>query len=118
MIYLLVAIYLCCSVGGLTLVKMGTEHNALSLNPGFFNLSLSYTTVIGLALYVISFIMWIGIVQRFNLSYIQPITTGLSYILIIAASILILKESIASTQWIGMIFILIGVVLMNINNAR
>lgn len=114
MVYLLVVIYLCCSVGGLTLVKLGTEHNAFLLNSGFFNLSLSYTTLIGLILYVVSFVMWIGIVQRFDLSYIQPITTGLSYILIIAASIFILKENIATMQWIGMILILIGVVFMNI----
>ena len=114
MIYLLIAAYLFCSVGGLTLVKIGAEHNGLNLNPDFFNLSLSYTTLIGLVLYVVSFLMWMVIVQRFNLSYIQPITTGLSYVLIIAASVLILKESIGSSQWVGMIFILIGVVLMNI----
>ena len=114
MIYFAVFIYLCCSVGGLTLVKVGAEHNNFALNPEFFNLSLSYATLIGLCLYVVSFVMWIVIVQKFNLSYIQPITTGLSYILIIAASIFILKESISLFQWIGLAFILIGVVFMNL----
>lgn len=114
MIYLAVFIYLCCSVGGLTLVKVGAEHNNFVLNSGFFNLSLSYATLIGLCLYMISFVMWIVIVQKFNLSYIQPVTTGLSYVLIIAASIFILKESISLFQWIGLGFILIGVVFMNL----
>lgn len=114
MIYVFVLIYLCCSVGGLTLVKIGADHNAFALNPEFFNLSLSYTTVIGLFLYIASFLMWIGIVQKFDLSYIQPITTGLSYILIMAASIFILKESVSWTQWIGVVFILVGVVFMNL----
>lgn len=114
MIYVLVAVYLFCTVGGLTLVKIGAENNMFALNPGFFNLSLSYTTVLGLILYVISFVMWIGIVQKFDLSYIQPVTTGLSYILVIAASIFILKESISWTQWVGLVFILIGVVFMNL----
>ncbi|ARD65355.1 MULTISPECIES: DMT family transporter [Eubacterium] len=114
MIYFAVFIYLCCSVGGLTLVKVGAEHNNFALNPGFFNLSLSYATLIGLCLYMISFVMWIVIVQKFNLSYIQPVTTGLSYVLIIAASIFILKESISLFQWIGLGFILIGVVFMNL----
>lgn len=111
---LAVAVYLLCTVGGLTLVKVGAENNAFNMTSSFFNLQLSHTTLIGLILYIISFIMWIVIVQKFNLSYIQPLTSGLAYILIIAASIFILKESISLFQWAGIIFILIGVVLMNL----
>lgn len=111
---LAIIIYLFCTVGGLTLVKVGSDANQFVASSHFFNLQLSYTTVIGLLLYIVSFIMWIVIVQHFNLSYIQPLTTGLSYILIIAASIFILKEHITPYQWGGLAFILIGVVLMNI----
>ncbi|WP_158577916.1 MULTISPECIES: EamA family transporter [Eubacterium] len=114
MIYLLIFSYLCCSVGGLILVKFGAENNNFIFNSSFFSLSLSYTTLIGLCLYIVSFLMWIIVVQKFNLSFIQPITSGLSYILIICASIFILKESISRFQWIGLIFILVGVVFMNL----
>lgn len=114
MVYISVAIYLLCTVGGLTLVKVGAEANNFAMNSSFFNLQLSYTTLIGLILYVISFVMWIVIVQRFNLSYIQPLTTGLSYFLIIAASIFILKEQITTFQWVGLGFILVGVIFMNL----
>lgn len=107
-------VYLFCSVGGLTLVKIGAENNALVVNSSFFNLSLSYTTLIGLCLYIISFLLWISIVQKFDLSYIQPIALGLSNILIIMASIFILKEHIGSFQWIGIVLILAGVVFMNL----
>lgn len=117
MIYILIAVYLFCSVGGLTLVKIGAEHNSFSLESSFFSLSLSYSTLVGLCLYILSFLMWIVIVQRFNLSYIQPITTGLSYILIIAVSLLILKEEIIPMQWVGLGFILIGVILMNLKKS-
>lgn len=118
MTFVLVALYLCCSVGGLTLVKVGAEHNAFGVNPGFFNLSLSYTTLIGLILYICSFLMWIVIVQRFNLSYIQPLTAGLSYILVLGASVLILKEEIVTMQWVGIGFILVGVILMNLKGTN
>jgi len=111
---ILVAIYLFCTVGGLTLVKLGADHNQFSAASSFFSLSLSYTTILGLVLYIVSFIMWIIIVQKFDLSYIQPLTAGLSYILIIAASLFILKESISTNQWIGLGCILVGIVLMNI----
>lgn len=111
-----IALYLLCSVGGLTLVKVGAANNSFALNQSFFNLQLSYFTLIGLILYILSFLMWIVIVGRFNLSYIQPLTTGLSYILILAASIFILKEVITPFQWGGLAFILVGVILMNIGN--
>lgn len=110
---LLVTTYLFCTVGGLTLVKLGSDHNQFTAASAYFNLSLSYTTIIGLVLYVVSFIMWIVIVQKFDLSYIQPLTAGLSYILILGASLFILKESISTNQWIGLGCILIGIVLMN-----
>ncbi len=113
---LFIALYLFCSVGGLTLVKVGAAHNGFTTGAGFFNLQLSYTTLIGLVLYILSFIMWIVIVQKFNLSYIQPLTTGLSYVLIIAASLFILHESIGSMQWIGLVLILAGVVCMNLQH--
>lgn len=111
---ILVAIYLFCSVGGLVLVKLGTSHNQFSAASSFFSLSLSYTTLIGLFLYIISFLMWMIIVQKFDLSYIQPIAVGLSYILIIGASLLIFKETISMNQWIGLGCILVGIVLMNL----
>lgn len=115
MTYLLVAIYLFCSVGGLTLVKIGADHNSFHAAQSFFNLQLSYTTVIGLFLYVFSFLLWIVIVQRFNLSFIQPLTAGLSYVLVLCASLFILKETIVPMQWIGLALILAGVVFMNIS---
>lgn len=113
--YILIAAYLLCSVGGLTLVKIGGDVNSFSAQSSFFTLSLSYSTLIGLILYIFSFLLWMIIIQRFNLSYIQPIATGLSYVLIILVSVLILKESISAIQWVGLIFVLIGVVLMNLS---
>lgn len=107
-------VYLFCTVGGLTLVKVGANNNAFALNSSYFDLSLSYTTIMGLFLYVISFVMWIVIVQKYELSYIQPIALGLSNILIIAASIFILGETIGLFQWLGIACILGGVILMNV----
>ena len=109
-----VIVYLFCTVGGLTLVKLGSDANKLAIASNFFNLQLSYLTVLGLVLYIVSFVMWIVIVQQFDLSYIQPVTTGLSYVLIIAASIFILKETVTPMQWAGLGFILVGVILMNL----
>ena len=113
MSYWIVVVYLLCSVGGLTLVKLGTDYNQFTLSNYFFNLQLSFTTLLGLVLYISSFLMWTILVQKFELSYIQPISMGISYIMIIMASLFIFKETINLNQWIGIGFILIGVILMN-----
>ncbi|MEG0310558.1 MAG: hypothetical protein RR604_06580, partial [Eubacterium sp.] len=60
--YISIIIYLFCTVGGLTLVKVGAENNNFAIANTFFNLQLSYTTVLGLVLYIVSFVMWIVIV--------------------------------------------------------
>jgi len=110
MVYILLTIYLLCTVSGLTLLKVSGESSSIAFSNNILNLKLTYTTIIGL----ISFVLWIVLIQRFNLSYIYPITTGLAYFLVIASSIFVLKESISSIQWAGLLFILVGVILMNI----
>ena len=52
--------------------------------------------------------------SRFNLNYVYPISAGLIYIAIIALSVLLLKEKVTSTQIVGMIAILAGIIIMNI----
>lgn len=114
MVYILLTIYLLCTVSGLTLLKVGGESSGIAFSNNILNLKLTYTTIIGLLFYIISFVLWIVLIQRFNLSYIYPITTGLAYFLVIASSIFVLKESISPLQWAGLLFILVGVILMNI----
>ena len=116
MVYLLLAIYLLCTVGGLTLLKIGGGGNDIVISNSIVNLKISITTLLGLLLYIISFALWTVLIQRFNLSYIFPIATGLAYLLVIASSLLVLKEVISPFQWSGLVFILIGVILMNIKS--
>lgn len=118
MVYILLTIYLLCTVSGLTILKVSGESSSIAFSNNILNLKLTYTTIIGLLFYVISFVLWIVLIQRFNLSYIYPITTGLAYFLVIASSIFVLKESISSIQWAGLLFILVGVILMNIKQWK
>lgn len=111
---LLISLYLLASVGGLVLLKAGSSTNTLLLLKQTLRLEFSYLSLAGLFLYIISFVLWLVLINRYALSYIQPLTAGLSYILITLAALFILKENITLFQWGGIIFILIGIVLMNI----
>ena len=109
------AIYVCLSAAGLTLIKLGLgKESTLLLDKGGFNLSLTWTLVGGACLYVISFLLSMVVMKGMNLSLFYPLSAGLIYIAVCLASWLVLKEKISTSQLIGMAVILAGVIIMNI----
>lgn len=114
---LMVMIYLILTVSGLILYKYGANQGfALSISSKVFELKISIISIIGLVCYLFSFIMYMVILPKFNISFIFPIMSAISYIGIFTLSILVLKEKITTTGVIGSIIILIGIITMNIGN--
>ena len=113
--YLLVALYLILTVSGLILYKLGANKgfNA-SVSDGFFKLNLSVISIIGLLFYLVSFLIYIFILPKFDLSFIMPLTSAISYMSIFILSILILKETVTVTGIIGAVIIGVGIVIINI----
>lgn len=115
--YIFLAFYILVSATGLVLIKSGGEKLILSINSGIFNIQISTRMLLGMLFYICSFFMFIYIMPKFKLTYIYPITAGILYIIIAFAGIFVLKETINRWQYIGMAFILLGVIAMNINKA-
>ena len=111
---LVFAIYLACSVGGMLLVKLGSGDTVLAIDHGVLQFKMPMLSILGLSLYIISFLLWMGLINVADLSYIVPIGMGLSQVLIIAAAALILKENINVYQWVGIFVVITGIVLLNI----
>lgn len=108
-------IYVCLSATALTLIKLGLgKDSTLLLNKGGFSLSLSWMLVLGACLYVVSFCLSMVVMKGMNLSLFYPLSAGLIYIAVCVLSFLVLKEKITTTQLIGMIVILAGIVIMNL----
>ena len=113
---LLVALYLILTIAGLILYKYGaTKDFNISIINGIFNIKLSLISILGLLCYLSSFLIYILILPKFNLSYIMPITSAISYIGIFILSALVLKETITSNGIIGACIILVGIIIMNIH---
>ena len=55
--------------------------------------------------------LWLYMLKYYDFSLAYPIT-GISYIFGMFASAMILNESIPMTRWIGVIFIVVGVLFM------
>lgn len=112
---LLIAIYLLLSTGGLVLIKKGADTVALSLSDNIFKCSISFISILGLICYIGSFLLFTFVlVKKFDLTYIMPIVTGISQIIVILAGIFIFKEHLSNYGIIGIILVILGVILMNI----
>ena len=112
---ILTGVYILLSVGGLVIFKLGSQRGlSFGLKNGNFNMDINILAILGLACYVVSFLMYMFLISKLDLGYIAPITTGLAYILTFISAGLVFKEAITINHWIGAGLILSGVILINI----
>lgn len=112
---ILVAVYVILTVLGLVLFKMGSNTElSFAIMNGNISLKFSSIMLLGLICYIFSFIVYMIVLTRFNLSYIFPITMGIVYILVFLASIFLFKEPFSVTSILGSIMVLAGVILLNV----
>lgn len=112
---ILIAIYIMFTVSGITLMKVGTgKAFEVSLTGGNFKIVFNYILLCGILCYLLSFILYIFLISKYNLNYIVPLTTGLVYILIFVLSLTLFKEPVSVTSVIGFFLVIAGVVFLNI----
>jgi drug/metabolite transporter (DMT)-like permease len=111
--YILIIIYLICTTGGITFMKLGGDSLKLSFKNGFL-FQMGGKTFIGFLLYLISFLLWQRLVVKFDLSKIVPITTGLVQIIVLIISIIVFKDKVSTTGITGIVFVILGIILMSL----
>ena len=113
----IILIYVLFSVSGLLMLKIGAGRDMrFQISQGTIDFSVNYILVLGLCCYIVSFVLSLVAMKTINLSVFYPLSTGLAYVFVCLASYLILKEAITWKQLMGMTFVLVGVVLMNLKN--
>jgi drug/metabolite transporter (DMT)-like permease len=111
--YIIIAV--CISSLGQILLRRG-------MNGAGFELSALDTTTIldliknfyvmsGLLVYGLSFILWLYVLSRVQVSYAYPFVS-LSYPIVMILSNVFLKEPLGKGLWIGVFFILIGTTII------
>ena len=111
--YILTVIYILLTTGGIFCLKSGGDSLLLSLKGGI-TLKIGFITTIGFILYIFSFLLWQKLLATYDLSYIVPITTGIVQVVVLLLSYFFFKESINVMNVIGIIFVIIGVILISI----
>jgi uncharacterized membrane protein len=92
-------------------VKRAMEFSAKS---GFRNSRFIWLISVGIALMTISFFLTLGLLQRFDLSYLYPFQ-GLSVIFITLMAAVVLKENLNLRLTVGALLISAGIVLVSIS---
>ncbi|MDR1061133.1 MAG: hypothetical protein LBL83_07980 [Clostridiales bacterium] len=111
--YILLAVYIACSGVALLFMKSGAQALSLRLGKGSFQLDMDYRLIMGMALYVVSFLLSIVLMQKMNLTYMYPMAAGLINALVCVAGVLVLKEGVSALAWAGIALITVGVALIN-----
>lgn len=110
---LLMVIYIFLTVSGLILFKLGANSSQIGIiAKGILNLQISFTSLIGIFCYLSSFIIYLILISKNTLSFLMPVMTGIVYISVLTASVLILKEKVTPFSIVGSLLILFGVLLM------
>ena len=114
----LILLYLLLSATGLLLIKAGFnqfhfETYHLEEYRRFVKYALHHPGFIfGFFLYIFSFLSWLILLSKKQLSFIFPIVTGLGYASLIIASFLFLREEIDLFKVIGIVLIGIGILFV------
>lgn len=101
---------------GQVLVKYGITGVELDLSirhliPSIISIIKNIPVMCGIVSYGVSFLLWIKVLSKVELSYAYPMVS-MGYVLVMIFSYFIFKENISLTRIIGVIFIMIGVVLV------
>lgn len=101
---------------GQLLVKIGAKHLELDFSSAHLLQSLlaivkNVPVMSGMALYGLSFILWVKVLSKVELSYAYPFVS-LGYIVILCFSYFVFKENISFFRAIGTLLIMVGVVFV------
>ncbi|MEY2519722.1 MAG: hypothetical protein QOF24_1481 [Verrucomicrobiota bacterium] len=107
--FLFIVISLVAFVAGQLFLKRAMESQASLTRPRFIG-----CLVAGIGAMTISFFLTLGLLQRFDLSYLYPFQ-GLSVIIISVAGAIVLREKLTLQLLIGAGLISAGIVLVSMS---
>lgn len=111
---ILFILYVLLSSSGLILFKLGAGNANIHIHLFGLALNFSVKSIIGIICYGCSFILWMYIVSRMNLTLAMPLSIALVNTLVVIFSLVFLKEKITIIQAVGIFIVIIGVSIMSV----
>lgn len=115
---LVIGLYVIITSLALVVLKLSSKAGApVQFLENQLHFNINPLTVLGICLYGASFVLYTYLISKFDLGYIIPLTTACVYALIFVASFVIFKEQFTVLKIGGIIFILVGLTLLNLKAA-
>jgi drug/metabolite transporter (DMT)-like permease len=105
-LFLLVLLSEGCSVAGQIILKqvMTRDHPSRAAFARAF--------AVPIAFMALAFFLWLGLLSKFELSYLYPFD-GLNRLMLVTGATIFLKEKMTPQLWLGVILISLGVSLVS-----
>lgn len=111
--------YLFCTISGLIFMKKGLMGVNFGGLMGFIKSVLNinflishWQFVLGAVFYVLSFLTWMFLLSKKELSFIYPLTVSIVYVAIMISSVLLFKEQFTFYKIIGVVLIGLGILFL------
>ena len=113
MIYLLLLFDIMLTVSAQLALRMGARQLQSGLSFALiFEPLKNMFLLAGMALFAVSFFLYVFILSKLQLNIVYPVATGTILVLITILSHFFLKETLTTLQVVGILTILVGVVLV------
>lgn len=101
------------SLGGVFLKTGAVEINyANGAGHSILQILFNWRIITGVILYFIPFGIWIVLLKKLDITFLQPILS-LTYVVTPFLGIIFLRENVSILRWIGIIIILLGVAIVS-----
>jgi len=109
----LIVLYVIFAVVGSTLIKYGGLNKvaALLVLP-IVHVGISAISLLGILSYGLSFVFYILLLNKFDLSFISPLTVGIVYVLLMITAAVVFNEQFTILKTLGCGLILGGIFLI------
>lgn len=108
----LFCLYTAASVAGLIIIKAGLAPAQAAWRTAHFLVGPTFTVGIGGVLYIASFLIWLVILGRNDLSVAYPIAIGLTLVFSTFAARIVIGEAVSPARCLGVLVIFVGIWLV------
>lgn len=101
------------SAGGGFFLKVGAVQidHSTDLESIFYQVVFNLPIIIGVMMYFFPVMIWIFLLKKIELSFLQPLFS-LTYAVTPILATLFLNENVSFTRWLGILIIIIGVIVI------
>lgn len=79
-----------------------------------FKIYLNIFVIIGMLSYFVSFLLWLIVISKLDLSYAYPIAS-INFALVALSSKIFFKEKVSRKRWLSILVIIMGVILVTLS---